>query len=51
MKYQINDEVYWTDPDEDISSGYYKVVDILSDEIYYISNGTSEAEVFEHELS
>ena len=51
MKYKIGNEVYWTDPDNNISSGYYKVVKIMNDEIYLIDNGFSEAEVFEHELS
>jgi len=49
-KFNVGDEVYWNDPDDGISSGYYKVVKVLSEEIYYISNGHSEAEVFEHEL-
>jgi len=48
--YSIGDEVFWIDPDNDISSGYYKVVAVIGKGIYLISNGTSEAEVFEHEL-
>jgi len=47
----IGAEVYWTDPDDGISSGYYNVIKIISDEIVLISNGTSEAEVFIYELS
>jgi len=50
-KFKVGDEVYWTDPDDDISSGYYKVIAVINRGIYYISDGTSEAEVFEHELN
>ena len=52
-KFNINDEVYWKDP-EGSSSGYYKVVIQIAldgkNSIYLISNGTSEAEVYQHEL-
>ena len=50
MKFNIGDEVYWNDPDNGISSGYYKVIKIISEEILYIKNEHSEAEVFKHEL-
>jgi len=50
-KYNIGDEVYWTDPDNNISSGYYEIIEVINDKIYYIANATSESEVFEHELS
>lgn len=53
--YEIGDEVYWTDPDEGQSSGVYKILAKLTDDgedsVYLISNGTSESEVYEHELS
>ena len=55
----VGDEVYWEDPDEGLSSGYYAVVEILSednqifdDTIIKIKNEAgSHAEVFFHELS
>lgn len=50
-KYHEGDEVFWDDPAEGYSSGVYKVVSYMGGGIYYISNGTSEAEVWEHELS
>ena len=50
-KYNVDDEVFWTDPDEGISSGIYKVTIVHPDKVYTISNGSSEAEVFEWELS
>jgi len=51
------DEVYWTDPDEGQSSGYYtiKTVTINKEDpahsVLNISNGTSKAEVYLKELS
>lgn len=51
MKYKIGDTVYWTDPDNNISNGYYKVIKIINKEIVYIKNEYSEAEVYIHELS
>ena len=50
MKFNMGDEVYWNDPDDNISSGYYNIVNILGKDMYYIKNAHSEAEVFEHEL-
>lgn len=55
-KYSEGDQVRWTDPDEGKSSGIYTISQVISDNcgdenIYLISNGTSEAEVYEHELS
>lgn len=57
-KFNIGDEVQWTDPDEGQSSGIYKVVARHSDEeeddedtIYDIDNGFSEAEVYRSELT
>lgn len=53
--YHKDDVVFWKDP-ENHSSGLYAVVELKqedSDEnsIYLISNGLSEVEVYEHELS
>jgi hypothetical protein len=53
------DEVYWNDPDEGISSGYYTVKEVLSesgdiedDTIVIIKNDAGTwAEVFVHEIS
>jgi hypothetical protein len=59
MELQKGDEVFWHDPDNGISSGFYEVVSILSesgtveseDTILFIKNKSgSEAEVFAHEL-
>jgi hypothetical protein len=49
----IDAEVYWNDPDNGECSGYYKVVDILSDEIVVICplNSYGRTEVFISELS
>lgn len=53
-------KVYWTDPDQDLCSGEYEIVEYLSDrvdstigdKVYYIKNEHgSEAEVFGNELS
>ena len=51
MKYDIDDEVYWTDPQDDIMSGYYFIKKILTNKIYLIGNALCVREVFEHELS
>ena len=54
-KWSENDEVYWTDPDNGISSGTYKIVKQITEDrdmsIWLITNGLSEAEVFQDELS
>jgi len=48
---RIGDEVYWTDPDNDFSSGYYTIANILG-EIYLLTNEAgTELEAFNHELS
>ena len=55
----VGDEVYWTDPGEDIASGYYWVTrihkelkeKITDDTIVVIQNHYSEAEVYFKELS
>ncbi len=54
---KLGAKVYWKDPDNDISSGYYEVVSIkdgnhrwFADTIVVISNGSSEAEVYLNEL-
>jgi len=53
-KYKVGDEVLWSDPDDGLSSGYYKVTIVNTedgrDSIYTISDGNSEVEVYEHEL-
>jgi len=47
--YDIGDEVYWHDPDDDQLSGYYKITKVSDGEvtIYTLNDGT---EVFEFEL-
>ena len=55
---KIGDEVWWNDPDNGFSSGYYKITGIHTEsgkieyenDIVFISNGSSQAEVFAHEL-
>lgn len=49
--FDIGDEVYWNDPDDGLSSGVYKIIRVTSENTVYISNDTSEAEVYIHELS
>lgn len=49
---EVGSEVYWHDPDGGLSSGLYKVDEILSEDdgMIRISNGFSEAEVYFNEL-
>jgi hypothetical protein len=54
-KYNINDEVYWNDPDEGITSGYGTVTDIKAGQdpaiyVLYMNDGFGMLEAFEHEL-
>ena len=53
-KYNLNDEVYWNDPDEGTTSGYGIIVDIGKQDppIYmlYMNDGLGMVECFEHEL-
>ena len=46
---KLHNKVYWFDPDDDQSNGWYKVTRI-NGEVITISNGVSEIEVPEHEL-
>ena len=55
---KVGSEVFWHDPDNNISSGIYRIVDINSetgyietgDDIIYITNGASDAEVIPSEI-
>lgn len=47
--FNINDEVYWVDP-EGITSAYYKIIKFINDEIVLLKNDFSETEAFIHEL-
>ena len=47
---KINDYVFWNDPDDNISSSYYKVIKIINDDVSLISNKVGETEVFNFEL-
>ncbi len=47
---KINDYVFWNDPNDNISSGYYKVIKIINDDVSLISNKVCETEVFNFEL-
>ena len=54
-KYNINDEVYWNDPDEGATSGYGTVIDIKVEQepniyVLYMNDGFGTLECFEHEL-
>ena len=54
-KYNLNDEVYWNDPDEGITSGYGTVIDIKGKQdpkiyVLYMNDGFGTLECFEHEL-
>jgi len=45
-------EVYWNDPDNDVCSGHYKVVNIINDDIVLLKNEYgSELEAYVGELS
>lgn len=44
------DNVWFTDPDDNISSGWYRIDDINGD-VYSLSNEHGEVEAFEHELT
>lgn len=50
--FDVGDEVYWNDPDEEQCSGVYKLVERKTNDgensVWLLSN---EAEVFQHELS
>lgn len=59
MDIRIGDEIFWNDPDEGISSGWYRVHDIYSesktvessDTVLLVKNETgSQAEIFAHEI-
>jgi hypothetical protein len=43
-EFTIGQKIFWRDP-EDETSGAYKVLEKISDYVYLIGNGTSEAEV------
>ena len=49
MKFKIGQKVYWNDPDQNISSGYYNIINIKG-EILIISNRHTVAGVYAHEL-
>jgi hypothetical protein len=51
MDLVVGDEVYWNDPDNGLTSSYYKVVKIISAEVVLLKNKTSETEAFISELS
>jgi len=40
MKYDVDDEVYWNDPDEGFASGYYTITEIVNDEIVVLDHNT-----------
>lgn len=55
---RIGDEIYWTDPDQGLSSGYYTIIDIVTesgtieeeDTVLTCSNGDSYVEIFAYEI-
>jgi len=49
-KYNVNDEVYWNDPDEGTTSGYGIVLDIKGEVYSLLMNEGGQTEAFEHEL-
>lgn len=52
LNLDIGDEVFWNDPDKGILSGYYKISEILSNDVVLLINDVgSTVEVFKHELS
>ena len=48
---KIGDEVFWNDPDDGLTSNYYKIKQFLTDNIVLLANENSETEAFIHELS
>lgn len=50
MKFRIDDEVYWNDP-EGLTSAYYKIVKFIGEKIVLLKNEFSETEAFVSELS
>lgn len=50
MKFEINDEVFWTIPGDNLPIGYYKIIKIIGD-VYTISKGLTQIKVTEQELS
>jgi len=48
MGFKIGQRVYWVDPDEGLSSGFYDVI-AKAGNMLQISNGITTAEVFESE--
>ena len=50
-KFNVHDLVYWNDPDEGFSSGYYQIVEMYEDFCLVTSIcGSSEAQVYYCEL-
>lgn len=50
MNFHIGDEVWWEDPDDEICSGKYEVVDIdIDQDVLILSNGSSIVEAFRDE--
>tara|TARA_R110000824_G_scaffold215931_2_gene402470 strand:+ start:3873 stop:4031 length:159 start_codon:yes stop_codon:yes gene_type:complete len=47
---KTGDKIYFTDPDEGISSGWYEI-EYISGEVFSLSNEFGNVEAFEHELS
>lgn len=50
MIFQINEEVFWNDPDAGLSSGFYKISGFIDKETILITNEDTEAEVPVSEL-
>lgn len=50
-KFEVGDIVFWTDPDGGRCSGAYVVLEIKSEEVVVLINGSSSLEVPPHELN
>ena len=51
MKYKIGEKVFWTDPCEGFSNGFYKIIKIMENKQYFIRNEIIDTIAYEWELS
>jgi len=50
-KYAVGARVWWTDPDQGSSSGWYRIVEANGEEYAMVNTAGGECEAMEHELS
>ena len=37
VKYNVGDDVYWNDPDDDLCSGWYVVAEVIDNDVLWLS--------------